>query len=322
MIEGRLTDQGEDPMSVQMAFSDTEAGVVIELRNADGIFLTIDPEDEEREEPGGGERGTSSPLPGSASESDGEPPREDPRIAELRGEVAQLTEQNTTLSLEVSGLREEVKSEKQRYRDMWRLNCQQLLELEEMISERDGEIEALRGCTLGPSGVHSPARGPPVYGIPVPRTGAGALGASVTYPSPSLGELHALRRGKALPIDPFDGETGSIAFEDWLPTLQRAAAWNNWSDDDCLVQLAGHLRKRALEEWNLLTEDEKKTFTSATEALHNRLDPMCRVLAAQDFRLALQRNDEPVTEYIRQNKHSSVCQEIDQARLVKINNVL
>ena len=102
-------------------------------------------------------------------------------------------------------------------------------------------------------------------------------------------ETPALRRGKPPPIDPFDGETGSVSFEDWLPTLQRAAVWNNWSDNDCLVQLAGHLRKKALQEWNLLTEDEKKTFVVATDALQNRLDPNSRVLAAQEFRHAVQR---------------------------------
>ena len=63
-------------------------------------------------------------------------------------------------------------------------------------------------------------------------------------PSPTLAEPPPLRRGKAPPIDPFDGETGSITFEDWLPTMQRAAVWNSWSDDDCLVQLAGHLRRK------------------------------------------------------------------------------
>ena len=56
-------------------------------------------------------------------------------------------------------------------------------------------------------------------------------------------------------------------FEDWLPTLTRAATWNLWSDEECMMQLANHLRGRALVEWNLLSSEEKLTFTLATEAL-------------------------------------------------------
>ena len=54
------------------------------------------------------------------------------------------------------------------------------------------------------------------------------------------------RRGKAPPVDPFDEETPDVTFEDWLPTLKRAASWNEWSGEETLIQLAGHLRKRAL----------------------------------------------------------------------------
>ena len=49
----------------------------------------------------------------------------------------------------------------------------------------------------------------------------------------------------------------------------------------------------------LLTAEETNSFTSATNALLNRLDPHSRVLAAQEFRHAVQREDEPVAEYIR-----------------------
>ena len=36
------------------------------------------------------------------------------------------------------------------------------------------------------------------------------------------------------------------------PLLQRAADWNEWSESEIHIQLAGHLRGRALQEWNLL----------------------------------------------------------------------
>ena len=53
------------------------------------------------------------------------------------------------------------------------------------------------------------------------------------------------RRGKALPVDAFTGEDAEIRFEDWQLTLSRAATWNGWSDEEALIQLAGHLRRKA-----------------------------------------------------------------------------
>ena len=78
---------------------------------------------------------------------------------------------------------------------------------------------------------------------PFPVTSGVESGASGSKPV----EKPATRRGKAPPVEPFDGEAGSGSFKDWLPSLQRAAVWNHWSDEECLVQLAGHLRKRALQ---------------------------------------------------------------------------
>ena len=37
------------------------------------------------------------------------------------------------------------------------------------------------------------------------------------------------RRGKAPPIEMFSGEDLGIRLDDWLPSLQRAANWNNWT---------------------------------------------------------------------------------------------
>ena len=50
------------------------------------------------------------------------------------------------------------------------------------------------------------------------------------------------------PIDSFNGEDSEIRFDDWIPTLERAATWNGWTEDERLMQLAGHLCGRALQE--------------------------------------------------------------------------
>ena len=56
------------------------------------------------------------------------------------------------------------------------------------------------------------------------------------------------------------------------------------------MQLAGHLKGRALQEYNLLRPEEKESFESAVEALRSRLEPGSKAVAAQDFRHATQRH--------------------------------
>ena len=315
MVDGRLTERGEEPKSVQVALIHTDGGVVIELRNEDGTFLEVEPDpdtDTEIAERTGskGARGSTPPprLTDSTDARESEY-REDSRVAEFEREVKRLTEENTALQEEVSELRDGVRVAKQKYRELWRLNCEQLGEYDSLVAMKEEEIEDLKkrvaefeALGLGRERRAS-VQAPPNSGTACSTTthvvaDTGVRTASrVTH---SVSEPHPISRtGKAPPIDPFDGETNGVTFEDWLPTLQRAAAWNGWTDDDSLVQLAGYLRKRALQEWNLLTDEERKTFSSATTALHNRLDPNNRVLAAQDFRHALQRDTETVAEYIR-----------------------
>lgn len=65
------------------------------------------------------------------------------------------------------------------------------------------------------------------------------------------------------------------------------------------MQLAGHLRGRALQEWNLLGSDEKDTFSSAVEALRVRLDPGSKTMSAQDFHHSAQLENESVADFIR-----------------------
>ena len=58
---------------------------------------------------------------------------------------------------------------------------------------------------------------------------------------------------KAPPVEQFTGDKQDELLDDWLPTLERAGVWSAWRDEELLMQLAGHLRGRALQEWNLLT---------------------------------------------------------------------
>ena len=65
-----------------------------------------------------------------------------------------------------------------------------------------------------------------------------------------------------------------------------------------LIQLAGHLYGRALQEWGLLSTREE-SLQELTKAMRSQLDPCSRALAAQDFHHAPQRDNEPVSDFIR-----------------------
>ena len=107
------------------------------------------------------------------------------------------------------------------------------------------------------------------------------------------------RRGKAPPVDAFSGENPEVRFDDWLPALKRAADWNSWDKDELLIQLAGHLRGQALQEWNLLGATEREAYDTAVTALRSKLDPGSRAMAAQDFRHLMQRESESVSNFVR-----------------------
>ena len=100
-------------------------------------------------------------------------------------------------------------------------------------------------------------------------------------------------------MDFFSGEDEGVRVDEWLPTLLRASTWNKWSEEELLIQLAGHLNGRALQEWNLLPTDQKQTYEVAVSALQERLDAGGKLLAVQDFRHASQKDRESVAEFIR-----------------------
>ena len=49
---------------------------------------------------------------------------------------------------------------------------------------------------------------------------------------------HVSRRGKAPPVDPFNGESPELHIDDWLPNLERASVWNGWTDEEVLLLFA------------------------------------------------------------------------------------
>ena len=85
------------------------------------------------------------------------------------------------------------------------------------------------------------------------------------------------------PCDIFSGENSDIRFDDWLPALAQVSSWNEWSKQETVLQLAGYLRGRALQEWNLLSTEEQQDYDIAVKALTLRLDQDRLMAVVQDF---------------------------------------
>ncbi len=269
MVEGKLTDQGREPRNVQVVLGTTPLDAFV-LQDADGTFLTVDAEEAPDEE---------------SQESDLE--SEDPD-----GDVRALRTELETMRAENEGLRRQVDKEKSRVRELWRTNCECLADYDQLIAQQEAEIRRLRGL-LSASSSRADS---PVSDISTTSHSGEGDAPRVT--------ARRSRRGKAPPVDSFTGEDTEVRLDDWLPSLKRASMWNEWTDEELLLQLAGHLRGRALQEWGLIEEESKNTFASAVESLRTRLDPGGRTLAAQDFRHTRQEESEPVASFIRRLKRT------------------
>ena len=200
---------------------------------------------------------------------------------------------------EMSKLKDDLKGEREKSKRMWRMNCEQVKMHDELMMEKESEIERFRE-QLRLLRKHSPR-----------EDSLRSRHQSARKHSPLSGEHDApsterepvmntriVRQGKAQPIDPFIGENLEVILNDWLMSLQRASAWNGWTEEELLIQLAGHLRGRALQEWNLLAKSEKSTYKDATRALNSCLEHSSKKLAAQDFRHFSQKEHESVSDFI------------------------
>ena len=204
---------------------------------------------------------------------------------------------------------------KDRIKQMWRENCRYVAEVDDELSGKDVEIQRLQEIIqeLQAAATSGEGRMPHAASIPVTL--------SETRPVDTI-ETRGARRGKAPPVDPFTGEDAETTLDGWLPSLQRAAEWNGWGENEKLMQLAGHLRGRARQEWDLLSETEKGSYFQAVRALHGKLEPVNKALAAQDFRHICQGNNESVADFIRRMEHTFKVAYGRDSMLQKTRNVL
>ena len=269
MIEGELTGRGRDPLHVQVVLRQVARGAYLSLQDETGVFVEVEPPEPEE------------PLPFSTA-GDNSESEEDSGESEV---VARLQE-------EVRQLKQELEEQKVKTKNMWKLSCEQLAEMDDALAEKDDEISHLR---VELDRLHRSSPG----AESASSEGSGQGRTEGRHTRTSHLSRSRVRRGKAPPVDTFTGEDPESRFDDWLPTLKRAADWNEWTADDLLIQLAGHLKGRALQEWNLLSHSERERYELATAGLRSRLDPGSRIMAAQDFRHAAQEESEKVSDFIR-----------------------
>ncbi|XP_065915676.1 myosin-13-like [Dysidea avara] len=230
-------------------------------------------------------------------------------IDKLVEQLDQVKETNERIQLKLSelqapnsqvrNLEDALKAESSKSKRLWIQKCEQLLAHESEVVEKELEIARLRSVVeeLTCGDKRHEERGPTDE-----RVSGHDHCPSRTSTAQSNTQLHDVnrgRRGKAPPIEYFTGENPEVTLDEWLPSLQRASNWNGWTSEETLIQLAGHLKGQALQEWNLLEDSDKVGWKEAAKVLQSRLEHGNRTMAAQEFRHLRQGTTETVSEFIR-----------------------
>ena len=148
----------------------------------------------------------------------------------LKEEVQTLLGKKVAFQERVDTLTQEVEGSKARAKEIWKISCEQVEDFDNTIAAKDREIAQLR-TQLEES---------------MNRRRSPSSRSKDTVSDPAvLSSSRESRRGRAPPIDKFSAESPEVRLDDWLPSLQRAASWNKWTEEEQLIQLAGHLKGRA-----------------------------------------------------------------------------
>ena len=293
LIEGKLQESREISNVQVVVQESTYQELKLSLMDEEGVFLETDPSSKSVES-------QSAEVEGLVEALDDAKRRNLSLMEELEAATQRIEEEKeraTDLEKkleeceagegqeEVEQLKAELKSAKDKAKQLWKLTCSQSREQEERIADLEAEVARLRADRSREA--ESPS-------LPGSSSGRSSPDADCVQEP-----VRPTRRGKAPPVDSFTGEDPAVKLEDWLPVLKRASLWNRWSPEEELIQLAGHLRGRALQEWDLLRTSDRAEFETAVRALRDRLDPGGKAMAAQDFRHCSQSQGESVSDFIR-----------------------
>ena len=191
MIEGTLSESRE-PWSVQVDLVEADGATTVRLRDAEGVFLevplTCSEEGEEPVSPRAIDGGLSADgsRGGSPRESEAEAEAEvatavaaldavRTRVSDLESRLEEADRRNSDLEEEVRELKEKLRGEGEKYSVLWRMNCAQLKQYDNMIATKEEELlsmearmTALEGSTPRGTGAS------PIEPVP-PEGGAAAI---------------------------------------------------------------------------------------------------------------------------------------------------
>ena len=138
-----------------------------------------------------------------------------------------IKEENKSLKAQVDELSKQLGVEKDRIKQMWLISSQQLADQGRDLAAKEETIAKL-SAKLQELSVRSPG-----------HHSRSDLNLSF-HPEP---ETIVRRKGEAPPVEPFTGEDTIIHLDDWMTFTESS---NVESVKEILLQLAGHLRGRAL----------------------------------------------------------------------------
>ena len=284
LLDAKLAERGYKPMKVQVKVSTGLDGVTLYLEDAEGTFLEVRPEGKESPE-ASVEQGDEN-LPEQSEESLQQ------ALQAALSRNKELTEELQAAREDLDKARVESQARRNRVEQLWQVSCDRLAVFDAALLAKDREISLLRQMLTERSPGPTASSGTVPSELPSPNTDAGISISDAKTPPKA-------RKGKVPPVELFTGEDPEFRLDDWLPSLHRAAQWNGWSTEEQLIQLAGHLKGRALQEWNLLGESQTQKVDEAIQALRERLDPGSKVLAGQDFLHTAQHEAESVADFVR-----------------------
>ena len=256
IIKGKLREMDKDPAEVQVIVKDLEGddGTLF-LINDEGVIITVEAllDSHVTSET----TSTTSSRSALRSEHDSRSSSAEPNpleatVRELRSALEEEQQRAADHLAELTSAKEALAREKQKVKRMWRDKCEQLLRHEDQQNAKDAEIQSLKAELARLRASHERTSEERVRSSSVPSNSEGLSsndgGGLLISPQHEIsGRTQSARVGKAPPIDTFTGENPDTLWEDWLPTFERAAHWNHWTEEERLLQLAGYLRKKALQ---------------------------------------------------------------------------
>ena len=216
VIEGKLETEGHEAINIQVVLEDSK---LIEtkmcLLSEGGVIVTPQPLRRETTEA----RDDSEELGRALEEAQQRCSQLGDLLDAEREQNATLQEQlksTTSTTGEVSKLREELRAEKEKVKQLWRTSCEQVRSHDELISVKDAEIEKLKRLLLRRESDKSSESAPSEPSDP----GHDDL-FMADLELPHAPPVRVQRRGKAPPINAFTGENPELTMDDWLPSLKR-----------------------------------------------------------------------------------------------------